>query len=118
RCNRGRPLLGVLMLVVLHARMLRLVEDRKIKVGKIHDNRLECALFACDALEPLGDLGTNAARAGAADDDIQFHCNSIFTNDHSRIERDRASKGYSWANLNPHWRRSGMRETQALLSPP
>jgi hypothetical protein len=60
------------MLVLLEAGVGRLVHERQILIGQVHQLDLELAVTDGEFMEPLPDDRTHPAGAGAADDDVEL----------------------------------------------
>jgi hypothetical protein len=61
----------MLVLILLQHRMARLVVDRQVDLGQIDQPRIELAVLDREGVKPLRDRGADAARAGAAEDDVE-----------------------------------------------
>ena len=68
--GRG-PLPGVLLRVLLQARVVRLVEDRQADVGDVDELDVEAAVLLGQLLQPGPDRDTPPPGTGTGDDDLQ-----------------------------------------------
>ncbi len=81
RGDRGRPLPGVLVLVLAQRRRQRLIEVRQRVVAQVNQLELGIAAARCHVIDPRGDLLAVAVGADAAEDDAdpdhrRFSCSS------------------------------------------